>query len=141
MQKNKHDAALIRLALHRSNFFTCLDEEQIQRFIESAVLMKYNPGDVLISRGALTDDDEGALAIYIVRSGTVGVYVYGDERHGNEVQALHSPQYMAGRGDMFGEGTRYYVRAHSHTCMQNCSRYSIIENLILFLTFAMFIIS
>uniref|UniRef100_A0A7S2XI43 Calmodulin n=1 Tax=Attheya septentrionalis TaxID=420275 RepID=A0A7S2XI43_9STRA len=53
--KTEADRALIRLALHRSPFFTCLDEEQVERFVEAAELRTYHAGQVIIREG--TEDD------------------------------------------------------------------------------------
>lgn len=40
VKKTEADEELIRLALHRSRFFTCLDQEQIDRFIKVAELKR-----------------------------------------------------------------------------------------------------
>ena len=56
--KSKEDKALIRLALHRSPFFTCMDEEQIERFIQVAMLKKYKPGELVILEGKIDNDEE-----------------------------------------------------------------------------------
>lgn len=56
VQKTQEDIRLIKLALHRSGFFTCLDEEQINRFIDAAELRSYEPGKVIVLQGS--DDDE-----------------------------------------------------------------------------------
>jgi len=51
-KKSKDDEALIRLALHRNPYFTCLDEEQIERFIDEAELVKdFRPGQAVIVEG------------------------------------------------------------------------------------------
>ena len=49
-KKNKDDE-LIRLALHRSSFFTCMDEEQIERFIDVAELKTFKDGQIIIQEG------------------------------------------------------------------------------------------
>ena len=59
--KTEEDKALIRLALHRSPFFTCMDEEQIERFIKVAELRTYAPGEMVILEGKIDDDTEEAL--------------------------------------------------------------------------------
>lgn len=56
--KKEEDKALIRLALHRSPFFTCMDEEQIERFIQVARLKTYAPGELVILEGKIDDNDE-----------------------------------------------------------------------------------
>lgn len=62
VMKTEQDKALIQLALHRSPFFTCLDEEQIERFIEVADLRVYAPGEMVILEGKV-DVDEGDLKV------------------------------------------------------------------------------
>jgi solute carrier family 25 aspartate/glutamate transporter 12/13 len=54
--KTREDEELIRLALHQSPFFTCLDEEQVARFVKAAQLKTYNPGEVVILEGYKDDD-------------------------------------------------------------------------------------
>lgn len=54
--KTKEDEELIRLALHQSPFFTCLDEEQVTRFVKAAQLKTYHPGEVVILEGYIDDD-------------------------------------------------------------------------------------
>jgi len=51
-KKSVEDEELIRLALHRNPYFTCLDEEQIERLIEEAELITdYRPGQAVIVEG------------------------------------------------------------------------------------------
>ena len=50
-KKTKEDVELIKLALHRSRFFTCLDEDQIERFIEVAELKTYSPEELVVQQG------------------------------------------------------------------------------------------
>ncbi|CAJ1934819.1 unnamed protein product [Cylindrotheca closterium] len=50
-RKTKEDKELIRLALHRNPFFTCMDEEQIQRFVEVAECRSFRPGEAVILEG------------------------------------------------------------------------------------------
>ena len=54
--KTKEDEELLRLALHQSPFFTCLDEEQVARFVKAAQLKTYHPGEVVILEGYMDDD-------------------------------------------------------------------------------------
>jgi len=56
--KNQKDQELIRLALHRSAFFSCLDEEQLQRLVETAQLKTYQRGEIVILEGCVDDDDD-----------------------------------------------------------------------------------
>lgn len=56
--KSTQDKDLIRLALHRSPFFTCMDQEQIERFIQVAELKIYQPGEMVILEGKIDDGDE-----------------------------------------------------------------------------------
>jgi CRP-like cAMP-binding protein len=58
--KTEEEKALIRLALHRSPFFTCMDEEQIERFIKVAELRTYAPGEMVILEGKI-DNEEGTM--------------------------------------------------------------------------------
>jgi solute carrier family 25 aspartate/glutamate transporter 12/13 len=54
-KKSSKDEELIRLALHRNPYFTCLDEEQIERFIEEAELVTdFRPGQAVIVEGPPT---------------------------------------------------------------------------------------
>jgi CRP-like cAMP-binding protein len=55
--KTEEEKALIRLALHKSRFFTCLDEEQIDRFIQVAELKTYAPGQLVILEGCLDEEN------------------------------------------------------------------------------------
>jgi CRP-like cAMP-binding protein len=122
--KTEEDKALIRLALHRSSFFTCLDEEQIERFIQVAELRDFKEGDVIIREGDHYDEDSyyrqspshksnstsNALVssslpptsyVYSIKAGTVEV-----------VQQGHSLCNF-GPGMVFGEGAILFDRAHS----------------------------
>lgn len=56
-KKSEEDIRLIQLALHRSGFFTCLDEDQIKRFIDAAELRIFSPGEVVILQGSVDDED------------------------------------------------------------------------------------
>jgi solute carrier family 25 aspartate/glutamate transporter 12/13 len=56
--KSEQDEKLIRLALHQNPFFTCLDEEQVARFVKAAQLKSYSPGEVVILEGYI---DDGSL--------------------------------------------------------------------------------
>lgn len=110
--KSKDDTELIETALHRSAFFTCLDEEQIQRFVDAAVLTTFEPGEVIINKGAEYDpgyenqEVEGQLALYVVRRGTCAVGVDCDD-------PASKPIYTAGKGDVFGEGAMLFHRSRS----------------------------
>jgi len=58
--KTSEDEKTIRLALHKSPFFTCLDEEQIERFVAVAERRQYDEGEIVILEGCVDeyDDDE-----------------------------------------------------------------------------------
>jgi solute carrier family 25 aspartate/glutamate transporter 12/13 len=56
--KTAQDKDLIRLALHKSPFFTCLDEEQVERLVAVAKLQKYQAGEVVIRQGHVDHDDD-----------------------------------------------------------------------------------
>jgi solute carrier family 25 aspartate/glutamate transporter 12/13 len=56
--KTTQDKDLIRLALHKSPFFTCLDEEQVERLVAVAKLQTYQSGDVVILQGHVDQDDD-----------------------------------------------------------------------------------
>ena len=60
IEKDEKDRELIRLALHKSPFFTCLDEEQVERFIQVAELKTYSAGESIILEGCL-DEVEAEL--------------------------------------------------------------------------------
>ena len=57
-RKSKEDIELIHLALHTNPFFTCLDEEQIDRFIKAAEFKVYEPNQTVILEGYIDDDDD-----------------------------------------------------------------------------------
>lgn len=50
-RKTDEDKELIRLALHRNPYFTCMDEQQIQRFVEVAESRSFRPGEAVILEG------------------------------------------------------------------------------------------
>jgi len=54
-QKDEKDRELIRLALQKSPFFACLEEEQIERFIQVAELKRYREGQSIILEGCVDD--------------------------------------------------------------------------------------
>lgn len=55
--KSHQDEELIRLALHNSPFFSCLDEEQLDRFVAAAELKSFaNPGHVVIAEGRIDEE-------------------------------------------------------------------------------------
>jgi solute carrier family 25 aspartate/glutamate transporter 12/13 len=56
--KTNQDQELIRLALHKSPFFTCLDEEQIDRFVAVAERKEFSPGAIVILEGCVDDNDD-----------------------------------------------------------------------------------
>lgn len=56
--KTTQDKDLIRLALHKSPFFTCLDEEQVERLVAVAKLQTFKPGDAVILQGHVDQDDD-----------------------------------------------------------------------------------
>eukprot|EP00980_Cylindrotheca_fusiformis_P008946 scaffold1909_cov130-Cylindrotheca_fusiformis.AAC.13 len=56
-KKSEDDEKLIRLALHRNPYFTCMDEEQIERFIRAAQRRTYRPGEAIILEGCKDDRD------------------------------------------------------------------------------------
>lgn len=51
--KTQEDEELIRLALHNSPFFSCLDDEQIASFIAHSRAQKFQERDVVISEGCV----------------------------------------------------------------------------------------
>ena len=56
--KNQKDQELIRLALRNSPFFSCLDDEQVERLVDTAQLKTYRRGDIVILEGCVDDDDD-----------------------------------------------------------------------------------
>eukprot|EP00977_Amphora_coffeiformis_P012790 scaffold3234_cov166-Amphora_coffeaeformis.AAC.5 len=56
--KSQDDQDIIRLALHKSPFFTCLDEEQIERFVRTVRKESFPPGSIVILEGCVDDDEE-----------------------------------------------------------------------------------
>ena len=59
IKKSKTDRKRIRLALHRSPYFTCLDEEQVERFINVAKLEEFRPGQAVILEGCRDERGDG----------------------------------------------------------------------------------
>lgn len=55
--KSLEDQELIRLALHQNPYFTCMDEEQVNRFVQSAKLMIFQPGQAVILEGCRDERD------------------------------------------------------------------------------------
>jgi len=64
--KTEAEKALIRLALHRSSFFTCLDEEQIERFVQVAELREFPGDEAIIKEGYFYDNDDGNEPLLLV---------------------------------------------------------------------------
>ena len=62
--KTEDDIRVIRLALHKSSFFTCLDEEQVDRFINSAELRSYTPGEMIVLQGSMMDDEDSEMFMH-----------------------------------------------------------------------------
>jgi solute carrier family 25 aspartate/glutamate transporter 12/13 len=56
--KSVEEQELIRLALHRSPYFTCLTEEQVDRFVQVAELRSFRPGQAVILEGCRDDRDD-----------------------------------------------------------------------------------
>ena len=54
-EKDAKDQELIRLALRKSPFFTCLDEEQMERFVRVAAIKRYASGQSIILEGCVDD--------------------------------------------------------------------------------------
>jgi Ca2+-binding EF-hand superfamily protein/CRP-like cAMP-binding protein len=50
-EKSKEEIELIRLALHRNPYFTCMDEEQIERFIRVSEIRSFRAGEAVILEG------------------------------------------------------------------------------------------
>ena len=129
VKKSKADEALIMRALHRSSFFTCLDEEQVQRFVDEAVLTTFKPGEVLINKGTQKDPVYGEMsaggadspiAIYVVRSGTCDVGMNSDD-------PASVPMFTIGEGDIVGEGAVVFQRARSASVVASGSVDKIVE--------------
>ena len=60
--KSQSDQELIRLALHKSPFFSALDEEQVDRFVAVAERKDYKAGEIVILEGCIDqgeNDDAG----------------------------------------------------------------------------------
>jgi hypothetical protein len=62
--KSSEDKELIRLALHRNPYFTCMDEEQIERFIQVAELQTFRPGPAVILEGCQDERDERRCPLF-----------------------------------------------------------------------------
>jgi hypothetical protein len=69
--KSSEDQALIRLALHRNPWFTCLDEEQIERWVQAAQLQTFVPGTTRMHRSSASETNV-ISSIYIHRNSSSG---------------------------------------------------------------------
>lgn len=73
--KSSVDAKLIQLALHKSPYFTCLDEEQIERLVAAAELKEYAPSSIVILEGCVDEDadeiDDGVRADLMRRRSSI----------------------------------------------------------------------
>jgi Ca2+-binding EF-hand superfamily protein/CRP-like cAMP-binding protein len=56
--KSPEDEELIRMALHRNPYFTCLDEEQIETFVREVRLTTFRVGQAVILEGCLDEDED-----------------------------------------------------------------------------------
>lgn len=72
--KSQEDQQLIRLALHKSPFFTCLDEEQIERFVRTARKERFAPGTIVILEGCVDDREESNESVSSPTSRTTATH-------------------------------------------------------------------
>lgn len=56
--KSAKDRDLIRLALHKSAFFSCLDEQQVEKFVDAASPLTFEAGEVVILEGCIDQEEE-----------------------------------------------------------------------------------
>ncbi|GKY90693.1 hypothetical protein MPSEU_000042700 [Mayamaea pseudoterrestris] len=63
--KSSDDERLIRLALRKNSFFSCLDDEQVERLVAAAYLSEYQPNDIIILEGCVDvyADDENDVDV------------------------------------------------------------------------------
>ena len=54
--KSNADQELIRTTLQKSIYFSCLDEEQMETFVQSVQLQKFHPGQIIITEGFIDTD-------------------------------------------------------------------------------------
>ncbi len=54
--KSNADQETIRTTLQKSTYFSCLDEEQMETFVQSVQLQQYHPGQVIITEGCIDTD-------------------------------------------------------------------------------------
>jgi hypothetical protein len=93
IKKSAKDATLIRVALHRSRFFTCLDAEQIQRFVDVAQLRTYLPGTAVIRQGSVDDDNPEGQVAPMDSLGPLGIEsVIKETRLGDELRRFVGQQ-------------------------------------------------
>ena len=71
--KSSKDEELIRLALHRNPYFTCLDEEQIERFIdETELVSNFRPGQAIIVEGPSSSQQTQPTTRDMITTGEYG---------------------------------------------------------------------
>ena len=95
-QPTPANKTLIKSALHKNSFFTCLDSEQITRFTNSCREHNFKPGQAVLREGG-----EGHN-VYVIKSGAADV-----------VNAKGNVVCRKGPGELFGEGSVLFNRSHS----------------------------
>jgi solute carrier family 25 (mitochondrial aspartate/glutamate transporter), member 12/13 len=59
--KGVQDQELIRTALLKSSFFSCMDDEQLNTFVQLLELKQYSPGQVIILEGCSDSNDSPSI--------------------------------------------------------------------------------
>ncbi len=101
-EKSEAQRKLIELALHQNSLFTCLDEEQITKFVREARLLEFNAGEVVFVQG------EKGYDCFIVDDGQVEILDTHDD-------GTHECVLRKGRGAIFGDGSMIFHRRRSAT--------------------------
>jgi len=100
--KSESERQLIELALHQNSLFTCLDEEQITKFVKEARLLEFDPGETVFVQG------EKGYDCFIVDEGEVEVM---DALEDGSMESFLTK----GRGQIFGDGSMIFHRRRSAT--------------------------
>lgn len=121
--KSEKDKALIRRALHGSPYFTCLDEEQIERFIDAAELRNYKERTIVIEEGLLDGEYPELLSSIDEEDNEAGLAesehelvtdIVGLERVTDDMQDV-KPLYSALLSDQISSITRSFKSSGSES--------------------------
>jgi len=83
--------AFIKRSLEKNTYFTCLDSQQVDNFVQCARLMTYEPGETVYKQGAMGDN------FYIIAEGSLEQLFLVDP-----VSKKFERQAVKQKGDSFG---------------------------------------